>query len=74
MNGNLQGSVLLDLLEQVAKLSSNSQSHLSAPLQDSEYGVLFPEERLGVQVVIRLDTHILLLLLDYGQIKNKCRT
>jgi hypothetical protein len=53
--------VLLDLLEQVAKLSSNSQSHLSAPLQESEYGVLFPEECLGVQVVVRLDTHILLL-------------
>lgn len=50
--------MLLDLLEQVAKLSSNAQSHLSAPLQENDYGVLFPEECLGVQVVIRLDTHI----------------
>jgi hypothetical protein len=59
VNGNLQASVLLDLLEQVAKLNSNSQSHSSAPLQESEYGVLFPEECLGIEVVLRLDTHIL---------------
>jgi hypothetical protein len=60
VNGIFQASVLLDLLEQVAKLSSHSQSHLSASLHETENDVLFPEECLGIQVVIRLDTHRLL--------------
>jgi hypothetical protein len=60
VNGILQASVLLDLLEQVAKLRSNLQPHLSSPLQESECRVLFPEECLGIQVVIRLDRRILL--------------
>ncbi|PNF39806.1 hypothetical protein B7P43_G03500 [Cryptotermes secundus] len=58
---DIKGSVLLDLLEQVAKLSSNSQYQLSAPLQESKYGVLSPEECLGVQVVIRYGVELHLL-------------
>lgn len=52
----LQACVILDLLEQVTKLSSNSESHLSAPSQEAENDALFPEECLGIQVAIRLDT------------------
>jgi hypothetical protein len=53
----LQAFVLLDLLEQVAKLSSNSESYLNASAQETENDVLFPEESLGIHVVIRLDMY-----------------
>jgi hypothetical protein len=56
----LQAYVLLDLLEQAAKLSCNSESYLNSLFQESENNVLFPEERLGIQVAIRLDMYWLL--------------
>jgi len=55
VNSIFQAHVLLDLLEQAAKLSSNSESYFSAPSQESENDVLFPEECLGIQVAIRLE-------------------
>jgi hypothetical protein len=58
VNSILQAYVLLDLLEQAAKLSCNSESYLNSSLQESENDVLFPEECLGVQVAIRLDIYI----------------
>jgi hypothetical protein len=60
VNSILQACVIVDLLEQVTKLNSNSESYLSAPSQEAENDVLFPEEHLGVQVAIRLDIQLLL--------------
>jgi hypothetical protein len=60
VNSILQACVIMDLLEQVTKLSSNSESYLSASSQEAENDALFPEECLGVQVAIRLDTKLLL--------------
>lgn len=51
----------MDLLEQVTKLNSNSESYLSAPSQEAENDVLFPEEHLGVQVAIRYGVELHLL-------------
>lgn len=50
----------MDLLEQVTKMSPNSELYLSAPLQEAENEVLFPEECLGIQVAIRLGTQLVL--------------
>lgn len=52
--------MIMDLLEQVTKMSSNSESYLSAPSQEAENDVLFPEECLGIQVAIRLGTQLVL--------------
>lgn len=52
--------MIMDLLEQVTKMSSNSESYLSAPSQETENDVLFPEECLGIQVAIRLGTQLVL--------------
>lgn len=56
----LQACVILDLLEQVTKLNSKSESYLSAPSQEAENDALFPEECLGIQVAIRLGTQLVL--------------
>lgn len=56
----LQACVILDLLEQVTKLSSNSESYLRAPSQEAENDALFPEECLGIQVAIRLGIQLVL--------------
>ena len=53
--------MIMDLLEQVTKMSSNSESYWSAPSQEAENDVLFPEECLGIQVAIRLGTQLVLL-------------
>jgi hypothetical protein len=60
VNSILQACVIIDLLEQVTKLNSNSESYLRAPSQEPENDALFPEECLGVQVAIRLDIQLLL--------------
>lgn len=52
--------MIMDLVEQVTKMSSNSESYLSAPSQDAENDVLLPEECLGIQVAIRLGTQLVL--------------
>ena len=64
----LQACVITDLLEQVTKMSCNSESYLSATSQEAENDVLFPEECLGIQVAIRLGT-----VLDNAPIKNRSR-
>jgi len=56
----LQACVIMDLVEQVTKMSSNSESYLIAPSQDAENDVLLPEECLGIQVAIRLGTQLVL--------------
>ncbi|XP_021940589.1 protein broad-minded-like isoform X2 [Zootermopsis nevadensis] len=60
-NIDIKACVLIDLLEQAAKLSCNSESYLNSPMQIYESDVLFPEECLGIQVAIRygLELHLL---------------
>lgn len=58
---DIKACVIVDLLEQVTKLNSNSESYLSAPSQEAENDVLFPEEHLGVQVAIRYGVELHLL-------------
>ncbi|PSN57250.1 hypothetical protein C0J52_02542 [Blattella germanica] len=61
-NDDVKANVILDLLDQVPKLNSNSISLFNEDNSDLDNGTLYPEENHGIQLTLRYGVRCHLLL------------